>query len=138
MFIRRHQGFTLIEVLIALAVVGILSLGLSQATQQILNQQQRLEQKTWAHWVAMNQWAALQSAAEWPALGIRVEQIDMAEQLWQVKTQVEASEQAHFRLIHIHVGIIPSEQSSTAAVDHEAFHEVAHLRGLLGEPLNTL
>ncbi len=124
---KTMNGFTLIEVLVALTVVAILAVGLSGAGQQVISQQEKLEQKTIAHWIAMNKWTSLQAELNWPDLGERTEQVEMAKQDWTVNTKVEVSQQEHFRLVHISVGKKSGEKFSSAS----------GLTGLLGEPLGT-
>lgn len=49
--ITKHQGFTLIEVLIALAIVAIAFTALIQSNAQSIRQTQRVQEKTLSHWV---------------------------------------------------------------------------------------
>ncbi len=51
---RKNAGFTLLEVLIALAVLGIALLALARAGQQQLKQQDFLHSRVLANWVADN------------------------------------------------------------------------------------
>ncbi len=50
----KRQGFTLIEVLIAVAVLAIALLAVLRAIEVSIGNSQYLKQKTVAHWVAMN------------------------------------------------------------------------------------
>lgn len=69
MKIGRHSGFTLVEVLIALVIVAIaLASGVKmvgQYTHNLIGVQER----TWAHWVAMNNLVDLQISEKWPDKG---------------------------------------------------------------------
>jgi prepilin-type N-terminal cleavage/methylation domain-containing protein len=51
---HRKRGFTLIEVLAALIIVGLGMLGVIQAVIQAANNGTYLREKTLAHWIAMN------------------------------------------------------------------------------------
>jgi general secretion pathway protein I len=58
----RNRGFTLLEVLVALAIVTIALVGLVRTGAQATDTTAYLERRTFAHWVAMNQFAQLQAA----------------------------------------------------------------------------
>lgn len=51
---QQARGFTLLEVLIAMAVIGIALLALASTGSKQVNQLQQLQQQTLAHWVAQN------------------------------------------------------------------------------------
>lgn len=48
-----ERGFTLIEVLLALAVIAISLTALLKATAQNVSNTQRIKEKTLSHWIAM-------------------------------------------------------------------------------------
>lgn len=52
--LSQKQGFTLIEVLIAVAVLAIALLAVLRAIEVTIGNSQYVQQKTVAHWIAMN------------------------------------------------------------------------------------
>lgn len=56
----KAQGFTLIEVLLALAVIAIALTALFKATAQNVANSQRVKEKTVSHWIAMQAIAMIQ------------------------------------------------------------------------------
>jgi len=65
----KLRGFTLVEILVALAILAIaLSAGM-RALMQATDAAAALKARTLALWVAQNRLAEAQIAAPWPALG---------------------------------------------------------------------
>jgi general secretion pathway protein I len=58
--IQRRNGFTLIEVLLALAVIAIALTALIKATAQSVSHTQQIKEKSISHWVAMQGVTAIQ------------------------------------------------------------------------------
>lgn len=57
---NRNIGFTLIEVLIALAVIAIALTALLKATSQVVEHTTRIKDKSISHWIAMQGITAIQ------------------------------------------------------------------------------
>ena len=57
---NRKSGFTLIEVLLALAVIAIALTALLKATSQVVKNTARIKDKSISHWVAMQGVTAIQ------------------------------------------------------------------------------
>ncbi len=64
-------GFTLVEILVALAVIAVALAAGMRALAQSIDAATLLKQRTLALWVAQNQLAAAQLVAGGPALGLR-------------------------------------------------------------------
>lgn len=84
----ESRGFTLIEILLALAVVAVTGLAVSAALGGVAAQTYALEQRTVAHWVAENQLARVQlgriGATKPFSLGRQTERVRMAGRSWRV------------------------------------------------------
>lgn len=100
---RRKVGFTLIEVLIALAIVAI---GLSAAlrasavgTDGVAEYRQRL----FADWLAENVAAERSARGEWPTPGDSAREETMAGARFQVRESVKATPNPRFRRLDIEV-----------------------------------
>lgn len=65
---RRHRGFTLLEIMIALVVFAALAAAVMAAGQYALKQNARLEEQMCGAWIADNHLSELQLGAA-PALG---------------------------------------------------------------------
>ena len=65
----RTRGFTLIEILVALAIVAVALTAGMRALAQSADSATALKARTLGLWVAQNRLAAAQVAAPWPAAG---------------------------------------------------------------------
>ena len=63
---KKNKGFTLLEVLVALAVFAVAAIALMRVSESQLQLSARLEDKTFAHWVALNMVSEMQANQDWP------------------------------------------------------------------------
>lgn len=86
--VRQSTGFTLLEVMIALAILSVASAGLVTATGHYLRQSQLIEEKTVASWVADNWVNELRLSDRAPGEGLLKAQASMANREWDLEAQV--------------------------------------------------
>lgn len=86
--VRKSIGFTLIEVMLAMAVFAIAGVALLGAADNNLRNLGQLEQKTVASWVASNQLVAATLNETWPPKNNLKGSVEMAgtEWFWLQKT----------------------------------------------------
>lgn len=87
----KQFGFTLIEILVALAVLAISLSALVKTVGETMSNASYLRDKSLAHWVAMNEVVRLRLAATWPALGVYRGTANMADRSWQWRAEVQVS-----------------------------------------------
>src|SRR6186713_658627 len=85
---RRPGGFTLLEVMIALAVVGIGLVAASSSIAQLTSNGIYLRDKSFGHWIAMNKLAEMRLAETWPSTGKSDDEIDYGGQRWHWTAEV--------------------------------------------------
>jgi len=90
----KQSGFSLMEVLIALAVLAIAMAALVKSAGGFTSNQAYLENKTIAHWVALNQLAELRVSGEKQPEG----QEEMAGRMWNWKVKLETFSQNIMRV----------------------------------------
>lgn len=66
---RRQQGFTLFEVLVALAIMAVALAALLRASGVAVDNSENMKQRMQAGWAAQSRLALLQARQEWPATG---------------------------------------------------------------------
>ena len=85
--IRQHQqGFTLLEVMVALAIFATTALALMKIAMNYTQSIQQNELRTLAHFVAMNQAAELRIEKEW-LTGSQSEDITEQGEQWRIQKQ---------------------------------------------------
>jgi general secretion pathway protein I len=102
----RHGagGFTLIEVLVALVIVGLGMLGVIQAVIQSANSGTRLREKTLAHWIAMNLLTERRLMTSPPDLGTSSDELEYAGERWRWTVRVSETAVETMRRFDVSVG----------------------------------
>jgi general secretion pathway protein I len=118
---KRHSGFTLVEILVALAIVAIALTAGMRALAQATDGAASLKARTLALWIAQDRLAAAQIATPWPALGGYKGEAAGATFLW--TASVSTTPNPAFRKIDI---VVAEPQSPDYAI--------ARLTGFLGNP----
>ena len=110
----RH-GFTLLEILVALAVIAIALAAIVGETALRLGSAARLTDHTLAHWVAMNRIAEQQLSADWPAAGITTGSEELAGREWYWSVKVSITEDADVRRLDVEVRSRKEEEAPSAS-----------------------
>jgi len=77
-----HKGFTLLEVMVAMAVLSIALGAIIQNIGATTSNIAHLKAKTFAHWVAMNRAAELQAMQLYPSVGTQDGSEEMGGHEW--------------------------------------------------------
>jgi general secretion pathway protein I len=103
----RTSGFTLIEVLVALIVVGLGMLAVIQTVSQTASNTSYIREKTIAHWIAMNQLTKVRLEPNAPPLDKSSDEVKMAGRDWRWTMEVKQTPVESIR--RIEVSVRPSE-----------------------------
>src|SRR5262245_5660866 len=111
---RIARGFTLIEVIVALVVIGLGMLGVIQAVSQTAGNSGYLRDKTIAHWVAMNRLTEIRLQKTAPGVDKTSDEVEMAGRRWKWTMNVTQTPVETIRRIDISVR--PSEAKEGASL----------------------
>ena len=122
----KRGGFTLVEVLVALAIISIALLAALRVAGGGTNSVGELRARLLAGWVAENLLAEQRARGEWPSLGIQrgTQRQGGIEFAW--REEVIATPNVTFRRVDIRVLAAPEEA-----------HALAHLTGFVVNPPGT-
>ncbi len=110
---RQTLGFTLLEVLVALAIIAIAlsaAIGTASRTTEI---EIYLKQKTFAEWVAMNKVVEMRARHDWPSIGRSNGTAEMGDINWKWTVEVKNTPDQTVRRLEISVQ--PETQRDEAA-----------------------
>jgi len=100
---RVQTGFTLVEILVSLAILSIILGALIQTAGANASNSARLRDRAVAEWVASNQLAEMQLSQSFPEVGSRTGDEEMFGSLWYWKTVVQEVEDEDLRRVDIEV-----------------------------------
>jgi general secretion pathway protein I len=117
--LRKLGGFTLLEILIALAIFGYAAVGLISQVSNYQLAQVNASQKIIAHWVAMNQLAETRLKKEWPNTGVTRGSVEMAGSLeepitWYWLQTVSKTTEKELRQVEVEVRLEEKDENSTS------------------------
>lgn len=103
---RRCRGFTLLEVMVALAIVSIGLIAAFNAVIQMAHSTTTLRERAFADWIAMNQLTELRVAGEFPDVGRFDGDVEFAGREWRWEASVSETGVEDLRRIDISVAYI--------------------------------
>lgn len=108
--IRRSQGMTLLEVMVALAVLSMAGLAVMKTASENLNSQGILKEKSLALWVAQNHLAEIHLGTVSINSTKSTSEIEMADQTWYLQTRKNNTSFAG--LVVVQVDVMTSKNST--------------------------
>lgn len=123
---RTERGFTLIEVLIALAVIAIGLLAVLAVVARSGEVASSLQNHTFAQWVAQNHLTELRLSPKWPDVGESDGDVTFARRKWHWHTTVADTADQDLRRATVAVALADSPKDP-----------VTQLIGFIGRPSTT-
>ena len=100
---HRALGFTLLEALVALAIVALGMMAVQTQLNRYVVTAAVTEEKTLASWVAANKITELSVAATWPELGRSDDEVELAQRRWRMVVEVSETPIDNLRRVDVRV-----------------------------------
>ncbi|MGO1501698.1 MAG: type II secretion system minor pseudopilin GspI [Marinobacter sp.] len=100
---KSSKGFTLIEVMVALLVFGLIATAAAEVGSQYISSYERIRDKTLAGWLAENRINEIRLEESLPDISENAKDNDYGPFRWQVTTKVLATAEAKMRRIEVEV-----------------------------------
>ena len=111
---RAQRGFTLLEVLVTLAIFATVAAAVLTASVRSLQNAARLEDKTLAGWIADNRLGELQLASSPPAPGRDSRGLSFAGRQWLLYSETVITSDPGLRRVTLWVAAMPSSRDRSS------------------------
>ena len=102
---KRCEGFTLLEVMVALSIFATLSVALYSAAQHIAGNSAGLAERSLAHWLADNRMNELRAGMHPLATGQQQDRLDFGGRQWLLDSQVSSAPDPRLRKVNLEVSV---------------------------------
>ena len=109
-----RAGFTLVEVLVALAIIAVALLAALRVAGQSANNTGELRSRLFAGWIAENRLAEHRARGDWPPTGRQVGTLRQGGIQFTWREEVVPTPNPAFRRVDIFVFVAPEESRSLA------------------------
>ncbi|VVN16598.1 Type II secretion system protein I [Pseudomonas fluorescens] len=106
---RRVRGFTLLEIMVALAIFSTLAAAVLSASQYVVRHTAEIQDRLFAAWLADNQLNELQLQSGW-VVGQSRQVIPMDRRNWSLQQRISATGDPRLLRVDIEVGLAGREQ----------------------------
>lgn len=114
--IKNARGFTLLEVLIALLVFGLIATTAAEVGSQYISSYERVRDKTLAGWLADNRINELRLQEDLPGLSENSSDRNYGTYRWQVTTVVQGTAEPSMRRVEVTVARYISGRTEPAPI----------------------
>jgi general secretion pathway protein I len=129
---RVARGFTLVEVLVALVLVGTAVAALLTALNSAANSTLFLREKSFAHWIATNRIIETRLATNPPADGVSVGEVEFGGQRWQWRQTIARAGFPGVRRVDVSVRPMTMAAAAAASAEAEGGDWTITVAGILG------
>lgn len=114
----QQGGFTLLEIMVAMFIFAVAGAAIIKTTTEHINSVGKLEEITFATWIANNQLtrASLLSEKTWPPKNNERGSVEMLDRTWYWQQEVQATTDDKLKAIIMTVGNDPKYEGSIISV----------------------
>jgi len=113
---RLCAGFTLLQVLVAMAIISLGLIGVFSSLSQMLGATSLLRDKTLATWIATDRITEMRVNGEYPDTGERKDSVEMAGVEWTYRIEVAAIPDMDMRRLDVSVSFADEPNNVIATV----------------------
>jgi len=122
MYRSKENGFTLIEVMVALTIVALSLTAIAASMNQMIDAANAMRERTYASWIAQNKIAELRLANILPEVSSTSGEVDFANAQWTWRAVVSETGIESFFRVDVSVSLAGSE------------YNIRTVTGFIGEP----
>ncbi len=111
-----QRGFTLLEVLVALVIIGLGMIAVFTQMNQSLTATAMMRDKTLAYWIGSDRITELRVSGKFPNIGERSDDLDMAGASWRYTIRVSETSVDEFRRVDVDVAFADQPERPVATV----------------------
>jgi len=112
----KNAGFTLIEVMLAMAVFAVAGVALLGVADNNYRHMSHLEEQMFANWVASNQLVVVSLDKTWPPKNNRKGKVEMAGRTWYWQQKVVKTANKEMRALTMEVRLDEDDELVTASM----------------------
>ena len=120
---ERQRGFTLIEVVIALAIAALALTAATAAVSQMVDGANAMRERTYASWIAHNHIAELRLANQVPEVDTTTSDVTYADFEWSLETDITETGVENLFRVDVTVALSGSD------------YTIGTVTGFIGEPV---
>lgn len=109
-----QSAFTLLEIMVALAIIAIAMGAILENTTASTRNAQYLQDKTVAGWIALNEINLMRAKREWDGRTSKQGRVEMAQREWVWKMKISKTPNTHVRKLEIEVFAENDQEQSFA------------------------
>ena len=106
---KAECGFTLVEVMVALAIVALSLTAMAASMNTMIDNASTMRERTYASWIAQNKIAELRLAGELPEVGTNSGELEYGGTQWSWRTVISETGVESFMRIDVTVSLLDSD-----------------------------